>query len=188
MAQSTPYQLECSARDRLERHLHEERQRIKEACIQVTDIDPDSENSQYEALVSAMMDALDRRVILDNAAQESRTPLQTSDVFDGIVLKRGALDALVAHLRNVNLGNEQSADRHRVLSKYIHDNLTRGSLDSPVGSHWASIDWEDLAKRMDALRVRLFREIEEHRARPRRQRHVDGGALGKPSDPSSSVR
>lgn len=170
MNQSTHYPSELSARERLGRQLEEELQRIKDACIQVAHIDPVTKPTRYEALVSAMMDALDRRVVLDRAGQEpQKHASQESDVFEGMVIEHGALDALVAHLRNMSLRDEQSSERYLVLSSYVDNKLARNVSDSPVDSHLASIDWEDLAKRMETLRERLYREFEEDRVRPRRK-------------------
>lgn len=91
MAKSTPYRSDCSARERLEQQLREENQRIKDICFQVTGIDPDLEPSRYEALVCAMLDALDRQVALDSAARHPQMAAQQVDLIDGIEVERGAL-------------------------------------------------------------------------------------------------
>jgi len=56
------------------------------------------------------------------------------------------------------------------LERHLQDE----NFDAPAVAAVASIDWEDLAKRMDALRARLYRETEEYRAALRRRRRASG--------------
>lgn len=185
MAKTTPYHSDGDALERLERQLQEESQRIKDACIQVTQIDPDAEPIRFDALVCAMLDALDRQVALDNsAAPDSPTIAQQADLFGGIGVEPGALNALIAQLRSQSSGDEQSSDRFLVLSNYVDANLAQGGEDAPFRSIETSIDWESLAVRMDALRERLARETVEDRAGARRQQSAGGATASWAAAPA----
>lgn len=174
MGQSSPHHLDSTAYGRLQKDLEEENQRVKDAFVNVTRIDPDAEPDRYEALVSAMIDALDRQVALDNEATDSQPAALQPDLFGGLEVESGALNALIAQIRSLSSGDEQSADRYLVLSNYLKSHLSRGSEDAAAGSATASINWEDLAVRMDALRKQLYRDPEENQARSHRQRGAGG--------------
>lgn len=170
MAQSTPHHLDSTACDRLQKELEDENLRVKDACFSVTRIDPDAEPGRYEALVSAMINSLDRQVALDGEATDSQPAALQPDLFGGIDVETGALNALIAQIRSLSSADEQSSDRYLVLSNYAKNNRARGSEEAAAGSARASINWEDLAARMDALRERLYRDPEENQARSHRQK------------------
>jgi hypothetical protein len=176
MAQVSPHHSDSLARDRLEQELQDENQRIKEACFQLTHIDPQAEPSRYEALVCAMVDALDRQVARDSVSPGSPTAAQQTDLFDGIGVEPGALNALIAQLRNLSAGDEASSNRFQVLNDYVSSNLARDPQDALARSSGSLIKWDDLADRMDALRQRLYRETEEDRSQTHRRRSADGAA------------
>ena len=186
MAQVNPYHLDSNARDRLEKELQEESQRIKEACLHLADIDPETEPSRYEGLVRAMVDALDLQVARDNAASESLTAEQQADVFESSGVERSALNALIAQLRSLSAGDDASHDRFQVLNDYISSNLARHPEDAMAGASSTLIDWEALAERMDALRQRLHRQTQENSSRAHQRRSADGAATDRGlSAPSS---
>ena len=186
MAQVNPFQSDSNARVRLEKELQEESQRIKDACLQLADIDPETDPSRYEALVHAMVDALDRQVARDNAASESLTAEQQANVFESIGVEPSALNALIAQLRSLSAGGDASHDRFQVLNDYVSSNLARDPEDALARSSSTLINWEDLAERMDALRQRLYRETQEDRSRAYQQRSADGAAAGGGSSAPSS--
>jgi hypothetical protein len=180
MAPVTPYHSDSNARDRLEKELQDESQRIKEACLQLADIDPETEPTRYEALVCAMVDALDRQVARDDAAE------QQVNLFEGIGAEPGALNALIAQLRSLSAGDDASSDRFKVLNDYLSSNLAWDPDDALAHSNSTPMNWEDLAKRMDALCQRLHRDTQEDRSRSHQRRSADGAApAGGPSAPSS---
>jgi hypothetical protein len=186
MAQVTPYHSDSNARVRLEKELHEESQRIKEACLHLADIDPETEPGRYEGLVRAMVDALDRQVARDDAAAGSLSAGQQADVVEGLGVEPGALNALIAQLRSLSAGDDASSDRFQVLNDYLGSNLARDSENALAGSSSTPINWEDLAQRVDALRQRLSRETQEDRSRSHQRRSADNAApRGRPSAPSS---
>ena len=186
MAQVNPYPSDSNARDRLEKELQEESQRIKEACLQLADIDPETEPSRYEALVRAMVDALDRQVARDNVASQSFTAEQQVDVFESSGVEPSALNALIAQLRSLSAGDDASFDRFQVLNDYVSSNLARDPEDGLAQSSSTLINWEDLAERMDALRQRLYRETQEDTSRAHQRRSADGKAAGGGSSAPSS--
>jgi len=185
MAQVAPHHSDSNARDRLEKEVQDESQRIKEACLHLTDIDPETEPSRYEALVCAMVDALDRQVALDKGGSSSTTAAQQADLFDGIGVEPGALNALIAQLRSLNAGDEASSNRFQVLNDYVSRNLARDSEDALARSSSTPVNWEALAERMDALRQRLYQETQEDRSRSHQWQSADGAAAaGGSSAPS----
>ena len=185
MAQVNPYPLDSNARDRLEKGLQEESQRIKEACLQLADIDPETEPSRFEALVRAMVNALDRQVARDNPAAVSLASAQQADGFESSGVAPSALNALIAQLRSLSAGNDTSYDRFQVLNDYVSSNLARDPEDAWARSSSTLINWEDLAERMDALRQRLYQETHEDPSRARQRRGADSAATGRgPSAPS----
>lgn len=186
MAQVNPYPSDSNARDRLEKELQEESQRIKEACLQLADIDPETEPSRYEALVRAMVDSLDRQVARDHSASQSLTAGQRADVFESSGVKPSALNALIAQLRSLSAGDDASSDRFQVLNDYISSNLARDPQDALASSSSTLVNWEDLAERMDALRQRLYRETEENPSRAHQRRSADGAPSGESSSAPSS--
>lgn len=161
MPKSTPYHLDSGPLDRLNTELQEENQRIKDACFQVTRIDPDAEPRRYEVLVSAMLTALDQRAALDGEAGDGEPVSVQADPFEGIELESEALYTLIDQLRGLSSGSAQSSDRYVVLNNYVKSNLAEGGVRRAVDTRRAPIDWEDLAARMDALRERLNREATE---------------------------
>jgi len=177
MGQATRQHLETTARDRLQKELVDEHQRVKDAFINMICIDPDAEPGRYEALVAAMIDALDRQVALDSETTDSQPASLQPDLFGGLELESGALNALIAQIRSLSSGNEQSSDRYLVLSNYVRSNRPRGGEDATAGSSMASINWEDLAARIDALRERLNREKDPARS----HRHNGDAGSAAPS-------
>jgi hypothetical protein len=176
MGQSTPNHEASTARDRLQKELEDENQRVKDACFSVMSIDPDTEPGRYEALVSAMIDALDRQVALDSEATDSQPAALQPDLFGGLEVESGALNALIAQIRSLGSGDEQSSDRYLVLSNYVRSRLSGGAEEATPGSVGSSINWEDLAERMDALRERLNRETQQDRSRSRQPSGGDRAA------------
>ena len=158
MAKTTPYRLASGARERLTQELQEEAQRVKDACFRITRIDPDGDPDRFEALVSQMLNALDRQTERDADPQFAHSAAEQADLFDGIELEREALNTLIAQLRCLSSGDVRSADRYLVLSNYVNGQLRR-ERDTPSGRERpALIDWEDLGARMDAMRKRLYGE------------------------------
>lgn len=186
MAQVNPFQSDSNARVRLEKELQEESQRIKKACLQLADIDPKTDPSRYEALVRAMVDALDRQVARDNAASELLMAEQQADVFESIGVEPSALNVLIAQLRSLSAGDDASSDRFQVLNDYVSSNLARDPEDALARSSSTLINWEDLAERMDAWRQRMHQETQEDRSRAHQRRSADGTAAGRGSSAPSS--
>lgn len=166
MAYSAPHHSNSCVRDRLARQLQEENQRMKLAVFQATNIDPEALSTRYEALVSAMLDALERTVSVDNEVQDPQTAEQQADLFDRIKVERGVLNALVAQLRSGTSDDESTADPYLAKGQF-DSNPGRVGADEPASFHATSIDWENLAKRMDALREQVYRDIEENRSNSR---------------------
>lgn len=158
MAKTTPYRLDAGARERLAKELQDEAQRVKEACLRVTRIDPDSDPGRFEALVSHMLDALDRQTERDANPQCAHGAAEQADLFDGIELEREALNELIVQLRCLSSGDVWSSDRYLVLSNYVNGQRQRERDTPPRHARQASIDWEDLGARMDAMRKRLYGE------------------------------
>jgi|GEM_PF-6109966 hypothetical protein len=188
MAQVTSQHSDSHARDRLEKELQDESQRIKEACLQLTDIDPEVESSRYEALVRAMVDALDRQAALDKLDSSPSTAAQQPDLFNSIGVKPGALNALIAQLRSLSAGDETLSSRFQVLNDYVSSNLPQNPEDAMARSSSTAINWEHLADRIDALRQRLHRETEEDRMRSRQRQSTDSTTAKRipPAPPSDS--
>jgi len=155
------------------KELQDESQRTKEACLQLTDIDPEVESSRYEALVRAMVDALDRQAALDQLDSSPSTAAQQPDLFNSIGVKPGALNALIAQLRSLSAGDETLSSRFQVLNDCVSSNLPQNPEDALARSSSTAINWEDLADRIDVLLQRLDRETEEDRMRSHQRRSTD---------------
>jgi len=174
MGQSAPHHLDSTAYGRLQRDLDEEHQRVKDVFFNMTRVDPDAEPGRYQAIVSAMIDAIDRKVALDSEATDSQPAVLQPDLFGDLGVDNAALNVLIAQIRGLSSGDEQSSNRYLVLSNYLKGNLSRGSEDALAGSARGSINWEYLAAQMDDLRKRLYGDPEEIQARSRRVRGAGG--------------
>lgn len=159
MAPAPPFS-GSSARDRLEKELQDESQRIRQACLQLTDIDPQTERSRYEALVQAMLDTLDRQATHDSVALGSPLAGRHPDLLD---IDPRALNALIARLRNQGTNDGPSSEPFQVLGHRVGDSLARDLEDRRTDVSSTSINWEDLADRMDVMRQRLYQETQADR-------------------------
>lgn len=174
MPKTTTHCPESCARERLEHELQAERQRVKDACLRVARVEPDAEPSRYEALVSAMLDALDRPMARDAGPRSPGADVEAQpDLFDGIALESESLNTLIAQLRCLSTDDEQSSDRYRVLRNCVNGHRQRERATPVATGRQTAIDWEDLGARMDAMRERLYRSEPQDRARQERSWAVE---------------